>query len=269
MQRMFHSRGGTVVIGGIAALVAAVLLLVYLSQYRDNLNNSNESVTVLVANKLIPQGTPGDQVAGQHWYKQVEVQRRDLLDGAITNPSQIAGKVAASSVYPDTQLTTSQFTSPPNNSASVSLSGDQRAIAIPFDAAHGAVGYVHPGDHVDILAGFNVIPLDKNGVPLQGAQQRPVMKVIAQDVPVLFVPAAVKDGSTQATSSDNSVVVRLTDEQASAVAFASDNGKVWISVRGNDGTSSFDVNNKDNFMTLEQLLFNVKPVAAERSFGAR
>ena len=92
-------------------------------------------------------------------------------------------------MYPDTQLTTSQFTSPPNNSASVSLSGDQRAIAIPFDAAHGAVGYVHPGDHADILAGFNVIPLDKNGVPLQGAQQRPVMKVIAQDVPVLFVPA--------------------------------------------------------------------------------
>jgi flagella basal body P-ring formation protein FlgA len=93
VQRMMQSRGGTVVVGGLVAAVAVVLLLVYLVQYRDSLNNSNESVPVLVANQQIQQGTSGDTVASEHMFKQVEVRRGDLQDGAITDPSQIAGRV--------------------------------------------------------------------------------------------------------------------------------------------------------------------------------
>jgi len=269
VQRIFQSRGGTVVIGGLAALAAAALLLVYLAKYRDSLNNSNESVTVLVATRLIPEGTPGSQVASQHWYKQDEVQRRDLQDGAITDPSQISGKIAGSDVYPGTQLTTTEFGSAPSNSASIKLTGAERAVAIPLDAAHGAIGYVHPGDHVDILAGFNVVPLDKNGVPKQGAQQRPVMKVIAQDIQVLFVPPATS--SSDPTPSNGDILVKLPDATtASEVAFAVDNGKVWLTVRAPDGSNGFtSPYDNANFMTLEQELFGVKPVAVERSFGGK
>ena len=274
MQRMMQSRGGTVFIGGLVAAVAVVLLLVYLVQYRSSLNNNNESVTVLVATKLIPQGTSGDTVASEHWFKQLEVKRGDLQDGAITDPSQITGRVAASDVYPDTQLTTTQFTTAPSDAAAVKVKGDMRAIDIPLDAATGAIGYVHAGDHVDILAGFNVIPLDANGVPKTGAQERPVLKIIAQDVPVLFVPAGVKPGDTTPTAStggnpDNNLVVELTDAQASQVAFASQNGKLWVTVRGANATDSVNMNSRDNFVTLETLLFGIKPVAAERSLGSK
>jgi Flp pilus assembly protein CpaB len=267
VQRIMQSRGGTVFVGGLAAAVAVVLLLVYLSQYRSSLNNSNETVPVLVANQLIPQGSSGDTVASQRWYKQVEVKRGDLQSGAITDPSQIAGRIASSDVFPGTQLTTTEFTAAPSDSAAYKLKGDDRAIAIPFDAAHGAVGYVHAGDHVDILAGFNVVPLDSNGVPKTGAQQRPVLKVIAQDVPVLFVPPGVKPGSQNSAS--NAIVVELTDAQASNVAFASDNGRLWVTVRGPGGSNSFDLTSRANFVTLETLLFGVKPVAVERSFGSK
>ena len=269
MQRIFQSRGGTVIIGGLAALAAAALLLVYLAKYRDSLNNSNESVTVLVATRLIPEGTPGSQVASQHWYRQDEVQRRDLQDGAITDPSQITGKIAGSDVFPGTQLTTTEFASAPTNSASIKLTGAERAVAIPLDAAHGAIGYVHSGDHVDIMAGFNVIPLDRNGIPKQGAQQRPVMKVIAQDVQVLFVPPSTNPGDP--TPSNNSIVVNLPDATtASEVAFAVDNGEVWLTVRAPNGSNGFtSTYDKANFMTLEQELFGVKPVAVERSLGGK
>jgi pilus assembly protein CpaB len=269
VQRIFQSRGGTVIIGGLAALAAAALLLVYLAKYRDSLNNSNQSVTVLVATRLIPEGTPGSQVASQHWYKQDEVQRRDLQDGAITDPSQISGKIAGSDVFPGTQLTTTEFASAPSNSAAIKLTGTERAVAVPLDAAHGALGYIHPGDHVDILAGFNVVPLDKNGIPKQGAQQRPVMKVIAQDVQVLFVPSAAS--STDPAPTNGPVVVKLPDATtASEVAFAADNGKLWLTVRAPDGSNGFTSPlDKANFMTLEQELFGVKPVAVERSFGGK
>ncbi|HEY0387102.1 MAG TPA: Flp pilus assembly protein CpaB [Gaiellales bacterium] len=270
MQRIMQSRGGTVLVGGVVAAVAVALLLVYLAQYRDSLNNDNESVPVLVANQQISQGTSGDTVASQHMFKQMEVRRGDLQDGAITDPSQIAGRVASATVYPGTQLTTTEFTTAPSDAAAVKVKDDMRAIAIPLDAATGAIGYVHAGDHVDILGGFNVIPLDSNGVPKQGAQQRPVLKIIAQDVPVLFVPPGVKpgDAGTVGTSDDN-IVVALTDAQASNVAFASQNGKLWVTVRGADAKNSFDLNSRDNFVTLETVLFGVKPVAVERSFGGK
>jgi Flp pilus assembly protein CpaB len=145
-----------------------------------------------------------------------------------------------------------------------------RAIAIPLDSATGAIGYVHAGDHVDILAGFNVIPLDSNGVPKQGAQQRPVLKIVAQDVPVLFVPPGVKPGDTSTSGGgDNNIVVALTDAQASNVAFSSQNGKLWVTVRGADAKNTFDMTSRQNFVTLESVLFGVKPIAIERSFGAK
>jgi hypothetical protein len=53
------------------------------------------------------------------------------------------------------------------------------------------------------------------------------------------------------------------------VAFASDNGRLWVTVRGPGGSNSFDLTSRANFVTLETLLFGVKPVAVERSFGSK
>ena len=52
-QKLLSTRGGTVALGGAAALMAAFLLLLYLNQYRSSVTADSEPVTVLVARTLI------------------------------------------------------------------------------------------------------------------------------------------------------------------------------------------------------------------------
>ena len=55
--RLFKTRGGAVLIGGVAAVLAAILLVVYLHSYRSSVNSGSRPMTVLVAKSLIPKGT--------------------------------------------------------------------------------------------------------------------------------------------------------------------------------------------------------------------
>ena len=55
------------------------------------------------------------------------------------------------------QLTTADFAKPSDPVMSKLGAGD-RAMTIPLDSAHGMIGNVQAGDHVDVLAGFEVQP---------------------------------------------------------------------------------------------------------------
>jgi hypothetical protein len=61
-QKLLSTRGGTVALGGAAAVMAAFVLLLYLNQYRSSVSADSEPVTVLVARTLIEKGMPGDVV---------------------------------------------------------------------------------------------------------------------------------------------------------------------------------------------------------------
>ena len=57
-SKLFTTRQGTVLLGVIAAVIAAIALIVYLNHYRNSVN-SGGAVRVLVAKSLIPKGTSG------------------------------------------------------------------------------------------------------------------------------------------------------------------------------------------------------------------
>ena len=264
MQRFTSSRSGTLVLGGLAALVAGALLLIYVSQVRQDANSQSATVSVLVANKLIPQSSSGDVIASQKWYSVVSTPKDQVKDGAITDPASISGKIAAHDIYPNQQLATSDFTDAPADAVTTKLTGNQRAISIPLDSAAGLTPFLQAGDHVDILAGFNVIPLGPNGAPLNGSSQaRPVEKVIAQDIKVLEVPST--SSSTATTSNSGNIVVQVTDQQAWDIAFAINNGTVFLAGTPQAG----NVSSKPSLVTLETMLLGIPPVKVFHSLGGR
>ena len=264
MQRFTSSRSGTLVLGGLAALVAGALLLIYVSQVRQDANSQSATVSVLVANKLIPQSSSGDVIASQKWYSVVSTPKDQVKDGAITDPASISGKIAAHDIYPNQQLATSDFTDAPTDAVTTKITGNQRAISIPLDSAAGLTPFLQAGDHVDILAGFNVIPIGPNGAPLSGnSQARPVEKVIAQDIKVLEVPST--SSSTTTTSNSGNIVVQVTDQQAWNIAFAINNGTVFLAGTPQAG----NVSSKPSLVTLETMLLGIPPVKVFRSLGGR
>jgi Flp pilus assembly protein CpaB len=210
-RRILSTRSGTLFIGVLAAGVAALLLLVYLNRYRDNLKQQNAPVAVLVAKSLIQKGTPGDLVGTKSLFQAASVPREQLKAGALTDPSTLHGLVALTDVFPGQQLTLSSFGVLRTGAVAGQLSAYERAVAIPVDATHGLIGSVQAGDHVDLLVGLNAGAA--SGVPA-GA----IIKTLLQNIPVM-----VATGS--------SLTLRVTDSQAGRLAWASDNGKIWVTLR--------------------------------------
>ena len=255
-HRLISTRRGSMYLAAMAALLAGMVILVYLNRYRENLQAGGAPVTVLVASSAIPKGTSGDVVATKRLYTATTIRESQLREGAISDPSSLTGRIATREIYEGAQLTASDFAADATSLAS-SLTDAQRIVSVPLDAAHGLIGQAQVGDHVDIYAGFNVIPLGADGRPLNGGTARPVLKMIMSDVPVVQV-----DGEGSKTSK---VSLRVNDEQAAQLAFASDNGKVWLSLRPAVGAKG----TKPGLVTVETLLLGIRPITAVRSLGGR
>jgi Flp pilus assembly protein CpaB len=265
MQKLLATRGGTAAVAGAAALMAFLVFLLFMNQYRSSVDDSSEPVGVLIAKSLIPKGMSGDLVGTQELFQPTTAPKSQVKDGALTDPATLKGRVALEDIYPGQQLTTGDFSSTTTDALATKITGDQRAVSVPLDAAHGLIGHVRAGDRVDVLGGFNVVRVDRRGVPIQqGGAARPVVKLLMENILVLEVPADTGGGLGGGSNSAN-VVLRLSAEQAAQLAFASDNGKIWFSLRPLSGASTPDT----SFVTLETLLLGVKPVTVVKSFGGQ
>jgi pilus assembly protein CpaB len=215
--QLFKTRRRALVIGGAAALLAAILLVVYLDSYRASVNAGSQPMAVLVATRTIPRGTSGTVIAEEKLYHATAVEKSQLQNLAIADPTAISGRVTSTVIYPGEQLTDNDFTTVGAAGLVSQLTGNQRAISIPVDAAHGLIGQVQAGDHVDVYVGI--------GEETQTAKT----KLLAANVDVLVAPAS-------GTTSD--VVLRVSAQQAAQFAYASDNARIYLVLRPELGGTS-------------------------------
>jgi Flp pilus assembly protein CpaB len=201
--RLFKTRGGAVLIGGVAAVLAAILLIVYLHSYRSSVNSGSQPMTVLVAKSLIPRGTSGSLIAQEGLYQ-------------VTT-------VTATDIFPGQQLTTTDFSAEGANSIPSVITGKNRAIAFSVDSPHSVAGQIAAGDHVDVYVG-----LSTNGGP--------IIKLLASNVLVLAAPTA-GSGGVGGSSGNGSAVLRVTTTTAPKFAFAADNGILWLVLRPQVGAN--------------------------------
>jgi pilus assembly protein CpaB len=258
-QKLFSTRGGTLALAGLAAVIAAIAVAVYVKHYRDTVSKGATPATVLVATSLIPKGTPGTEIATKDLFQAQSIRESQLRTGAISDTASLRGMVAKTDILPRQQLTTSDFTTASGGMASL-LSADQRAITIPVDTAHGMIGQITTGDRIDVYAGFEVTPIDALGRPLSNlGQSRAVLRLIMQNVTVLGVTKSAQFGG----ANNSQVTLRTTAYQASELAFAADNGKLWLVLRPPSGAKP----SPPKLMTVETLLLGASPVTELHSLG--
>lgn len=238
------SKGGSVAAAVVTAVLAGLVIVVFLNQYKDNVNSDSVPTPVLVADKQIPVGASGDSIGENEGFKSTEVPKNQLKEGAITDAAVLKGKVATTDILPGQQLTSTDF-KPAGSGVITKLDSEQRAVTLPLDKAHGMIGQLRVGDHVDVLAGFLV----ETG----GGRPRPVMRTVAQDVLVLSVPKAAAAGAAvNGSSRPQEIGLRVSNVSAPKVSFAAEFGKVWLALRPANGK---DVS-KRSLVTIESLLFS-------------
>jgi Flp pilus assembly protein CpaB len=254
--KLVSTRKGTLIVALLIAMLAGASILLYLNSYRSSLEQQGALVTVLVAKETIPKGTAGSVIAAKDLYTVTTIRESQLLEGAMSDPATLRDKVATQAIFEGAQLTAIDFGAA-GDSLAAQLTDKERVISVPLDSAHGLIDGIEAGNRVDVYAGFNVIPLGADGRPINGGQARPMLRRILSDVPVVAVGDKAK-GTTN-------VSLGVDDVEAAKVAFASDNGKLWLALRPSAGAKS----SPPGIVTIETMLLGVPPVQILRSVGGR
>ena len=244
IKRALGTRSGTLGLAAVVAALAAVGRVAGLRPYRARGRGGTAPETGLVAQSLIPQGTAGSAVIDQSLFKPETLTTDQVKDGAIASTGVLAGKVAVRDIYPGDQVVPADFSATADPIRG-QLTGDQRALAVPLDGAHGLLGEIRTGDRVDVYAGFSLTNAGAGAT-------RPVVRTLLQNVLVLDVP---KD-ATGGTTSTSTITIRVSDRAAAQLAFAADNGKVWFALRPPAGASQRPPATVD----LSSLLAGTQPI---------
>jgi Flp pilus assembly protein CpaB len=238
----------------IAAVLAGILIVAYVQKYRNSVSAEGAPVTVLVAKQPIAKGTSGTVIASTGLYSATTIRQSQLLDGAYSDASSLRDAVTTRDIYPGSQLTAADFAPATSNLAS-SLTKYQRIVTIPMDSTHGLTADLQAGDHVDIYALFNLIPVDRSGNPTGSGASHTVLRMIMSNV---YVQSVAKGGGGNAN-----VDFKVSDRQATQLAFASDNGKLWLTLRPAAGAKTAP----PSVVSVETLMLGVKPQLVYRSLG--
>lgn len=224
------TRRGTITIALIGALIAAAILVVALHKYKKGIETAHKPATVLVASHFIEKGTSGAAIGVGQYFKVTHISEKQLASGALASSAALHGEVAAVDIYPGQQLTGSDFVGgglfysklPPN----------LRAVSVPVDSAHGMIGNIQTGDRADVYASFP-----------KELKKPAFLRLVAQNIVVLDAghkSSGVGLSSGAGGPGNSNVVLEVGVHQAAELAFAADNGKVWLVLSPPHGTRVSD-----------------------------
>lgn len=204
------------------ALIAVLLVLLYITDYKRSVQNGEEQVGVYVAADNIPAGTSGAEALSRQLLEKRDMERRNLAPGWIGNEAQLKNLVAAQTVYAGEQATTNLFRADSEKGIRAQLSGTLRAFQLPGTSSQLLQGTLKTGDHVDLMGTWNV-PEPK---------QHHISRVVLRDLLVLRGPSQNSAQSKLTNANEQvSVILAVTDAQAQKLFWVQKNGEWALQLR--------------------------------------
>lgn len=209
-----------------AALLAAVGVAVLLTRYMDTRIAAVRvpTVKVVVAATDLGMATTlrGELLA------QVDWPTASRPDGAVQDPAALQGKVINAAIAKGEPVLLSKIASgePGKSALATVLPAGMRAVSVHVDDVVGVAGFIHPGDHVDVIV--TMAPMETSGVRLP-----PTSKMILQNIKVLAVGKELESRKRdpQAPVSATVATLMVDSEQAERLALAASKGQLLLALR--------------------------------------
>jgi Flp pilus assembly protein CpaB len=222
------------------ALIAAMLTMFYVANYKRHVRQDESTVQVYVATKDVPAGTPGRDLLKKKFITTNDVTRRTVVAGAISNTDQIDRLLLKEPLYAGEQVTVRRFSDVNAQGIQGQLKGTQRAVEIPGKPHQVLQGILRTGDHVDVVANIGKL------------EQPPhVSRIILRDLLVLEAPNSSATSKVD-PNADATVVLAVTDTQVQRLFYVTQNADWTLQLRPvvdaadsperaeNNSTASFD-----------------------------
>lgn len=245
-KKFLSTKRGTLFVGGGAALLAAVLLLVYVGRYRASIESTAAATPVLVAGAYIQKGTSASVLARDNLLKPRTIAQEHVLVGAVTDASALRGRVATDDIYPGQQITNADFSQVTTNALNTKITGTERGVSVPLGKNTSLIGHIQARDRIDIYYGLNVLGGSGAG--------RSVVKLLFPNVLVLGAP-----GYAQASGGGGStdIVLRLQGADIARMLLATQEGTLFFVLRPRTGAKPI----KPDLVGLPSLLVGTKSVS--------
>jgi Flp pilus assembly protein CpaB len=202
------------------ALVAVMLTLFYVTNYKRSVQKGASSVQVYVAAHDIQAGVTGQDLVKQHALKTVTVRRSDIVPGAISDPEQVGNLVLSAPLYAGEQVTLRRFSDVAAEGIRSQLKGTERAVEVAGDPNQVLAGTLQSGDHVDLVANLK----------LQGNENASADRIVLRDLTVLTSPTdALKLSSAAGTT--QSVILAVNDTQVQRLFYVLKNADWTLELR--------------------------------------
>lgn len=231
------------------AVLAAVLVGIYVISYRNSVNHGAGLEKVLVAARDIPAGTDGASVAGGGYLKAQTVPHRAVVPGAIVSASPLTSLVVAGPIYKGEQVTLRQFKPIAQGGIFAKFAGKMRAVVVPGDPNQLLAGTVNDGDRVDVVANIKYH---------YGSYARAATRIVLQNLLVLKAPDSSKQAGIAGAQSA-SATLAMTDRQSQTMLWTLKNATWYLTLRPTASPRT----SKTRLETLESLLDRGLPATSE------
>ena len=215
-------------LAALAALVLAALgtgvLLAYVRGADARALAGVQTVDVLVVDRPVPEGTPGEQLA--ELVRTERLPARAAVPGTVTDLDELAGRVATVDLQPGEQLLAARFAAPEDLSVPGTVAPPEGAaeVSLLLEPQRAVGGRLAAGDTVGVH------------VSLDGQTDVVLSRVLVTQVQGAPVAVAGGEGTDTASSGGAApsaslmVTLGLRPEAAEAVVFGMEHGTVWLSL---------------------------------------
>jgi Flp pilus assembly protein CpaB len=202
------------------ALVAMMLTLFYVTNYKRSVQHEAASVQVYVAAHDLTGGVSGADLVKQHDLRLESVARRAVVPGAISSPNQLQALVLSGPVYAGEQVTLRRFADVAAQGVRAELKGTLRAVQVAGDPNQLLAGTLHAGDRVDVVANVRI---DSN-------KATNATRIVLRDLTVLSTPTQSAAASVSPGGS-TSVLLAVTDTQVQRLFYVMKNADWTLELR--------------------------------------
>lgn len=223
----------------VAAIIAALgtgLVYLYVQSADSRAKENVASVEVVTATAVISPGETIDQIRAAGKLATSPVPRDQLLEGSMTDTSQLTGKSANTTIYPGEQIVLAKFTEGTVAApTSLDIPDGMVAMSVQLDDPARVAGFVNPGSEIALYASGSAGTGENSGSPDQ-----PWVRLVLPKVTVIGVGSttAVSTTTTDQTGTATTeqmprtlMTLAVDQQDAERVSLAYKNSELWFALR--------------------------------------
>lgn len=202
-------------IATVLMVLGIILVTSFIRNERKDLSKGQQLVTVFVAAKDIPEGTPANELVDGNYLDSKKIPRDAAPPQAIGSVDSIKNLVSNTSIFEGEVVSMTAFNRRAGLKPTAQIKGNERLFTLPIEPSSDVAGAIRPGDHVDLTASIRA----------DGGQGL-TRTILARNIEIIDTPESLQpegqkleESAPSADGDKKLYVIKATDEEAQYILY--------------------------------------------------